>query len=296
MSYERIQIQAGPINLQAYDYGNHGARPLVLLHGIQDFALAFDDLAEALSETHHVVSFDLRGHGDSDKPGLYTIPHMMADLNAVIETFQFEKPVLIGHSLGSQIVTQYAAVFNEVPSLVVSIDGMGAPMRETDIPLDDRQWRLQNGIRGLLAPGKVGRPMMGHEDAAQLFCRFHPGLPYETSLKLVQQGTDEHPHGGLKWKWDQKIQSIGLLQDRATMEERWSWISCPCLLITGGKSAEFYVQQRGLDPDLANSAPEEIPRRIGLFRQGEHVDIPEAGHMIHLDAPDRLIEIIKGWL
>ena len=112
-----VRVQAGPINLQAYDYGNTGATPMVIVHGIQDFALAFSDIAEAFVDSHHVVSFDLRGHGDSDKPGIYTLPHFMADLHAVLQHFQFERPVLVGHSLGSQIVTQYASIFTEVPSL-----------------------------------------------------------------------------------------------------------------------------------------------------------------------------------
>ena len=84
-----------------------------------------------------------------------------------------------------------------------------------------------------------------------------------------------------------------MLSDRQTTEERWTWIECPTLIITGGQSAEFFVQQRGLDPELARSAPEEITRRVGLFRNAEHVEIAEAGHMIHLDAPERLIEIIR---
>ncbi len=296
MSYEPVRVQAGPVSLQAYDYGNAGATPMVIVHGIQDFALAFSDIAEAFAETHHVVSFDLRGHGDSDKPGIYTMPHFMADLHAVLEHFRFERAVLVGHSLGSQIVTQYASIFTEVPSMVISIDGIGAPMRESDMPVEDRQWRFRNGILSLLQPGGEKRPMHDLDDAASLYCRFHPGLDYDLSRKLVELGTEEHPHGGLKWKWDPQVLTIGMLNDRQAAEERWTWIECPTLIITGGKSVEFFIQRRGLDPDLARSAPEEIPRRIGLFRNAVHVEIPEAGHMIHLHTPEKLIEAIRSRL
>ncbi len=110
MSNQPIRVQAGLVNLQAYDYGNTGATPMVIVHGIQDIALAFSDIAEALVDSHHVVSFDLRGHGDSDKPGTYTLPHYMADLHAVLKHFQFERPVLVGHSLGSQIITSGSGI------------------------------------------------------------------------------------------------------------------------------------------------------------------------------------------
>ena len=66
-----VRVQAGPIHLQAYDYGNAGATPMVIVHGIQDFALSFSGVAEAFRGSHHVVSFYLRGHGDSDKPGWF---------------------------------------------------------------------------------------------------------------------------------------------------------------------------------------------------------------------------------
>lgn len=291
-----VRIEAGPITLQAYDYGNGSATPMVIVHGIQDFALAFDDIARAFTDSHHVVSFDLRGHGDSDKPGIYTLPHFMADLHAVLAHFQFERPVLVGHSLGSHVITQYAGIFTDVPALLVSIDGMGAPMRESDIPVEDRQWRLRNGVLSLLGASGHGRPMHDLDDAAGLFCRFHPGLDYDLSRKLVELGTEEHPHGGLQWKWDPQVLTIGLLSDRHATEERWGWIECPTLIVTGGQAADFFVRLRGLDPDLARSAPEEITRRVGLFRNANHVEIAEAGHMIHFDAPERLVEIMTKWL
>ena len=152
---------AGGIELQVYDYGNAEAPPLVLVHGIQDLAPAFDPLAEKFRDRYRVVSFDLRGHGDSGKPGVYALPHFIADLHAVIFQLQLERPVLVGHSLGGHIVSHYAAVFNDVPSVVVNIDGVGAPFRESDIPVESRQIRLQNGFTSLLRPGGHKRPMNG---------------------------------------------------------------------------------------------------------------------------------------
>ena len=89
-----VRVPAGALELQAYDYGSAagpGAPDLVILHGIQDLALSFDPLAQALRQTHRVVSFDLRGHGDSDHSGSYTVPHLLADLHCVLAHFQIER-------------------------------------------------------------------------------------------------------------------------------------------------------------------------------------------------------------
>ncbi len=293
----RFDLQSVDVRLQGYDYGNEGAPPLVLLHGMQDFALSLSPLAQALAERHHVISFDLRGHGDSDKPGIYTLPHMIADLHAAILQLGLERPRLVGHSLGGQIVSQYAALFTEVPSCVVNVEGIGGPMREADVPAEDRQWRTRGGIESLLQPGgRQSRPMVDLHDAASLFGRFHPGMAPETSMHLAELGTEPHPHGGLRWKWDPRVSQIGLTSNRAAAEERWSWIECPVLVVTAGQAAEFFVRQYGFDPDLASSAPEEIPRRVALFRDATHVEIEDAGHMVHFDTPERLTDICQQFL
>ncbi len=286
---------AGGIELQVYDYGNEGAPPLVLLHGMQDLALAFEPVATRFRDRYRVVSFDLRGHGDSGKPGVYALPHFIADLHAVIFQLQLERPVLVGHSLGGHIVSHYAAVFTDVPSVVVNIDGVGAPFRESDMPVENRQLRLQNGHTSLLRPGGHKRPMMDLEDAWRLYCRFHPGLDHDLARHLVEIGTTEHPYGGLQWKWDPQVETTGLTMSSRLSEERWPWVSCPVLVVTGGRSAEFYRGRGGIDHDTP-AAPDEIERRARLFRNVHHVEIPEAGHMVHFDAPERLGEIIDAYL
>ncbi len=286
---------AGGIELQVYDYGNAEAPPLVLLHGIQDLAPAFDPLAQKFRDRYRVVSFDLRGHGDSGKPGVYALPHFIADLHAVIFQLQLERPVLVGHSLGGHIVSHYAAVFSDVPSVVVNIDGVGAPFRESDMPVENRQLRLQNGFTSLLRPGGHKRPMMDIDDAWRLYCRFHPGLDPEIARHLVEIGTTEHPYGGLQWKWDPLVETTGLTMSTQLAEERWGWVSCPVLVVTGGRSADFFRGRGGIDYDTP-AAPDEIDRRVRWFRNVHHVEIPEAGHMVHFDAPERLAEIIGNYL
>ena len=138
--------------------------------------------------------------------------------------------------------------------------------------------------------------MVDVQDAAQLFERFHPGMTAETSLHLAQLGTEPHPHGGLRWKWDPRVHQVGLTANREGAEERWQWIECPAFIVTAGLAAEFFVRQYGIDADFASSAPEEIPRRVGLFRSATHVEIPEAGHMVHFDTPERLVDLCQQFL
>ena len=50
-----LTLDGAGVRLRGYDYGNERARPLVLVHGIEDFALALEPLADAFRGNYHVV-------------------------------------------------------------------------------------------------------------------------------------------------------------------------------------------------------------------------------------------------
>ncbi|MER3436702.1 MAG: alpha/beta hydrolase, partial [Chloroflexota bacterium] len=62
------RIQAGAVKLAVTVYGDH-TQPLILLHGIGSRGLSWLPILEPLSALFQLVVPDLRGHGDSDKPG-----------------------------------------------------------------------------------------------------------------------------------------------------------------------------------------------------------------------------------
>lgn len=66
---------------------------------------------EALARDHHIVTWDLRGHGRSDEPsGLYTRELALADLGAVVDAAIAESggpATLVGHSLGGYFSLAY---------------------------------------------------------------------------------------------------------------------------------------------------------------------------------------------
>jgi pimeloyl-ACP methyl ester carboxylesterase len=87
--------------------------PVVLCHGITATRRYVLHGSRALERAGHtVVSFDARGHGESDPapPGQgYGYPEMVADLEAVVEAQVGEGPlVLAGHSMGAHTAVAYA--------------------------------------------------------------------------------------------------------------------------------------------------------------------------------------------
>lgn len=95
-------------------------RPLVFCPGL---SVSQEDLAELISllrKDFDVLTFDLSGHGRSTA-GPFTFDGFHADLSAVMDAVALDAPVLMGYSLGADLVVRYAA--EHPPGAVVVVDG-----------------------------------------------------------------------------------------------------------------------------------------------------------------------------
>lgn len=86
------------------------ARTLVFIHGFGGWATQWHKQLKSFSDTNRCIAPDLRGHGLSDKPdSSYSMDELLADLDRVLSALQApEKIVLLGHSFGGALVTEYA--------------------------------------------------------------------------------------------------------------------------------------------------------------------------------------------
>jgi pimeloyl-ACP methyl ester carboxylesterase len=102
-------VETNGIQLHYVDSGGDGPA-LLLLHGLTANGHFFDGLVAAgLARRLRVVAVDLRGRGDSDKPGTgYAIADHAADLVGLLDALGLERVLLGGHSFGG-LVTYYLA-------------------------------------------------------------------------------------------------------------------------------------------------------------------------------------------
>jgi pimeloyl-ACP methyl ester carboxylesterase len=89
-----------------------GSGPAVVFtHGFGRTGDSWIPQADALADDHHVVTWDMRGHGRSElPPGLYTREDALADLGAVVDGAMAEgggPALLVGHSLGGYFSLAY---------------------------------------------------------------------------------------------------------------------------------------------------------------------------------------------
>ncbi|HEY7207579.1 MAG TPA: alpha/beta hydrolase [Gaiellaceae bacterium] len=101
------------MRLHVHEWGNPVGRPVVCLHGVTAAGTRFKRLAEQRLGRFRILSFDLRGHGDSDWEPPWTFETLVDDLVETLDAVGVEKAAFVGHSLGGRLVLELAEVAPE---------------------------------------------------------------------------------------------------------------------------------------------------------------------------------------
>jgi pimeloyl-ACP methyl ester carboxylesterase len=139
------QLEVNGLRLNVQDEGEGPA--VVLLHGWPDSHHLWRNQVPALVDAgHRVVTFDLRGFGESDKPvdvESYAIPHHLADVQALADALGLEKFALVGHDWGAGIAWAFASLVpDRVERLVAISVGHPTAFKDADFEQRRRSWYM----------------------------------------------------------------------------------------------------------------------------------------------------------
>lgn len=93
------------VNVREFGAQLKGTRPTILMmHGFPDSQHLYDGVVPLLAKTHHVVTFDFVGWGDSDKPAghVYDIASLRQDLESVVAALAPTSVIVVVHDLSGQ--------------------------------------------------------------------------------------------------------------------------------------------------------------------------------------------------
>ncbi|WGF88889.1 alpha/beta fold hydrolase [Marinivivus vitaminiproducens] len=107
-------VSTDGLRLAVQAYGSPADPAIVLVHGLNQSRLSWDrQIKSALVDRFRVITYDLRGHGDSDRPADLAAyadgTRWGDDLAAVIEAAGVARPVVAGWSLGGFVIGEYLA-------------------------------------------------------------------------------------------------------------------------------------------------------------------------------------------
>ena len=116
---------SGDVRIHYAVAGPKDAPLVVFLHGFPDFWYSWREQMAALRDRFQVAALDLRGYNRSDKPkgvANYAMPHLVADVAAVIAAEKREQAVVVGHDWGGAVAWNVAMTRPELVRLLVILN------------------------------------------------------------------------------------------------------------------------------------------------------------------------------
>jgi pimeloyl-ACP methyl ester carboxylesterase len=295
----RLAVSANGVMLNIYRLGpelGDGAPPVVMLHGMRDVGMSLLPVAEAVAEKHPVFLTDLRGHGESDKPGGYAMVQLIYDLHRVMAELAGTAAVLFGHSLGGHVVCRFAALFPDQVLGAIVVEGLGPPAGRAPEGAAARLQMEGERILGSLSIPEQQRPLPDLTFAAERLMANNPRLPRERAMKLARHGTRVRD-GQREWNFDPRVQAVFVGSEADASERYWANVRCPVSIIAGDLAGEYWSRAMPGGSDWTGDfAPGELEARVATFPDAELVRMPGSGHMVHFDEPERLTEATLDFL
>ena len=282
-------VDSDGVRIAVYEWGPATGTPLLLAHGGFDFAGTFDVFAPFLADAgYRVVSWDHRGHGDSDHSPLYSWHADLRDALAVLDSVTCAPIPLVGHSKGGAVLMQLAEARPHRVTRFVNIDGMPSRFRAPDVADHERTRMLDTEISAWLdrrrRAASLQRPAGTLEDLARRRGRMNPRLSREWLRYLVTVGARRDADG---WRW--KLDPIMRFGGFGPWRPDWYLERLP----------GFPVPLLGILAPLKEEMGWGTTRRSlerYLPRQAEIVEYHDSGHFVHIEHPRGVAELVLDFL
>jgi pimeloyl-ACP methyl ester carboxylesterase len=282
--HETIKLRY--LNFHVHRWPGSNPEPVILLHGWGDTGETFQFIVDALPESCTLLAIDHRGFGRTEWPqDGYWFPDYLADLDAWLDVVSPNDPVtLIGHSMGGNMAVHFAGVRPERVKRLVNLEGFGMSATTPDqAPGRYAQWL------GEIKAGAQFASFAQYPDydrLAESLVRRHRHLPRERADFIARAWAQENSPGRIELRADPRHKLINpFLYRRDEMRAVWHQISAP-LLFVAAEESEHYRRIR-------DTFTEERLRED--FRDVHLEVIQEAGHMLHLEQPERVAELIQSF-
>ena len=287
-----------------------GKPVIVMAHGITDNGLCWTTLTCKLQNSYDIYMVDTRGHGLSDP---FTASDdgdtLVKDVIAFVQAMDFEKPILMGHSMGAATVMRVGAEYPELAKAIIMLDppglGRGGPRGrsghapEAASPNQRRERTSKataEGERHLTPLETPKRESSGSNNRLSVNMFGDP----ETLVKqnnysfedLVTTGRRQNP------KWDiVDIQYWALSKKQyhgAYTNQAWQAMSGT--MKVADSLAKIPVPAIILKADASPEERQFNLQRANVMQKGKLVHIDGAAHNLHHDELEHTAEVLIGFL
>jgi len=231
--------------------------PIVLLHGINMSSEVWREVAERLAPPLRVVAFDFRGHGASDRRGPFAAEDYASDAIAVMDHLGIARAHVVGTSFGGSVACVLAA---RHAARVASLVAVGSALRVEGLD-------VEGAVTALRAAGV--RPFFS---AFLPQASFAPG----TDPALVERALDMAAK-------DRDVETVIEISKTALASDLTAIgaaVERPALVVSG---------------ELDATCPVAAGAEMANVVRGEHLVMPGRGHVVSLEDPAGLAELVQAF-
>ena len=96
---------------------------MIMVHGYTDIGLSWTTLTLKLQDAYDIYMIDARGHGLTDPPTASDNGEtMIKDVVDFVKFMKFNKPILMGHSMGAATVMRVGAQYPDLAKAIIMLD------------------------------------------------------------------------------------------------------------------------------------------------------------------------------
>lgn len=237
-----------------------GDEAIVFVHGYSGALGNWKYLLELLPEEFHAYALDLRGFGQSEKPGSYKLEEIIEDIYAFSQELGIEQFTYVGHSLGGKIGYKFALDHPDVLKAMFLI----APAPAHDfIPSEQRPAFIEQIIS-----------VFGSQEALQAF------IAEDFAKPPSEEDLNEFINDVMEADPSAKEQ-CALWWVSVNLEPQLGNISVPTFIVIGEK----------------DRLPLDWEKRYASAIKGCRFEVLEdASHMAQYDIPERLVNLLTSFI
>ena len=254
-----------PVNLHYHAFGE--GRPIMILHGLFGSSRNWQSIAKKLADNFRIITVDLRNHGQSGHTSSMTYADMAEDIHAFIQTFELNDVSVIGHSMGGKVAMMTALQYKNLIDKLIVIDIAPVKYAHTYEKL-------------FLAMENLPLNKIKNRNEAEKFLDAQINDRWLTQFILQNLRRDVH---GFQWQLNLPAIKTNVVHINEFPEsDNEAQFDRPTLFL-GGEKSDFI-------------RAEHHPAIQNLFPQSQIQILEEAGHMLHIDKPEELLDRIKNFV
>jgi pimeloyl-ACP methyl ester carboxylesterase len=275
-----VAIEDGAVFVQMR--GPETGSPVMLVHGTAAWSGFWSETADALAARgFRVFAIDVPpfGYSDRNPASAYSRTDQARRIRDVIRALKLKDVVIVGHSFGAGAVVE--AVMRgaqDFGGMVLICGALGLPENGSDYPPGNRalRWLIEQPfVAEPLVAATFTNPILTRRFLAMMLHRSEAATPFQAAILQAPQRREGTTESYARWL------PFLLFPDRTAMSadpKNYAAIRTPTALIWGREDSVTPLPQG---------------QRLQAMITGSSLDvIADAGHIPHIETPDKLIAVL----